>query len=237
MTLYIGVCEDDEIHRRILINFIKKILNLKEIEFNLVEFSSGEQLLENYPNRLDILFLDIQMGALTGIETAKQIIEIDKKVEIIFTTAVNDYIQEGYEVRAYRYLIKPLVYEDIKNHLNKCILSIKDKETNFLIISNKNSLIKIDLNSVLYIETHNRELIVFEIDKSYRVKISMRKIEKLLEGKNFFRCYSGFMVNLKMVNSLEKNIVYVNNIPVPVSKNRVKGLKNELINLLGAIVC
>ena len=122
MTLYIGVCEDDEIHRRILINFIEKFIKSKEIDFDLLEFSSGEQLLENYPNRLDILFLDIQ------------------------------------------------------NHLNKCILSLEDKETNYLIITNKNSLIKIDLNSVLYIETDNRELIVFEIDKSYRIKVSMRKI-------------------------------------------------------------
>jgi len=177
------------------------------------------------------------MDKLTGMDTAKKIRDFDKRVEILFTTSISDYVHEGYEVRAYRYLMKPLTYEVVQKHLKECISNIIEKETNFLIINNKNNLMKINLDSVLYIETKKKDLTIYEKDKSYRVKMSMRKIEKLLNGKKFFRCHNSFLVNLKMVESLDKNIVYINETPISVSKHRVQGLKKELTSLLGAIVC
>ncbi|HSQ87259.1 LytTR family DNA-binding domain-containing protein [Romboutsia sp.] len=237
MILHIGICEDNLIHRTILINHIEEVLKLEKVSFKLYEFKSGEELLEKYTRSLDILFLDIHMEKLTGMDTARKIREFDKRVEILFTTSISDYVHEGYEVRAYRYLIKPIIYEVVQKHLKECIFNIIEKETNFLIINGKSNLIKINLDSVLYIETKERDLIIHEIDKSYKVKMSMRKIEKLLEGKHFFRCHNSFLVNLKMIESLDKNIVYINKASIPVSKYRVKGLKKELTSLLGAIVC
>jgi DNA-binding LytR/AlgR family response regulator len=237
MNLNIGICEDDLIHIDILSKHIEETLKLKELSFEIYKFKSGEELLKNYPNKLDILFLDIQMKVLTGMDTARKLREFDKNVEIIFTTSVSDYVYEGYEVRAYRYLLKPLRYEVIEKHLIECISNILDKEKNYLVINNKNNLTKIMLEDVLYIETQGRELLIHKKDNLYMVKMSMRKIEKLLEGKKFFRCHNSFIVNLDKVECIDKNIVYINKVQIPVSKHRIQSLKKELTNLLGAIIC
>lgn len=237
MALHIGVCEDNLIHRTILIDFMKAFLTENELSFELYEFKSGEELLEKYPSNLDILFLDIQMDKLTGMDTAKKLRVFDNRVEILFTTSISDYVHEGYEVSAYRYLMKPLTYEVIQKHLKECISNIMEKETNFLVINNKNTLIKINLDLVLYIETESRELLIHKIDKSHRIKMSMKKLDKLLNNKFFFRCHNSFLVNLKMVEILDKNTVYINSVPIPVSKYKVQSLKKELTSLLGAIIC
>lgn len=208
MGLHSGICEDDLIHIKILKNHIKEVIKSKNLPFEIYEFKSGEELIKNYPKYLDILFLDIQMEGLTGMDTARRIREFDNNVEILFTTS-----------------------------LNECILNILEKSKNFLIINNKNKLIKIMLEDVLYMETEGRELVIHKINDAYKVKMSMRKLEKLLQGKKFFRCHNSFMVNLDKIECIDKNIVYINKAQIPVSKHRIQSLKKELTNILGAIIC
>ena len=89
----LGLCEDNCLHR----NFLKRYIEDFFIEFKnyeVLEFVSGEDLLSNYPNNLDLLFLDIQMSDLNGMDAARKIREFDSNVEIIFTTAVLDYVCE-----------------------------------------------------------------------------------------------------------------------------------------------
>ena len=234
----IVLCEDQIQHQKTIEKFLKEILGENNIEYNLRIYKSGEELLKDYPKNVDIFILDIQMEKINGMDVARKIREIDKnKPEIIFTTSLVEYIQEGYEVRAYRYLLKPLTYEIIERHLNECILNILEKSKNFLIINNKNKLIKIMLDDVLYMETEGRELVIHKINDAYKVKMSMRKLEKLLQGKKFFRCHNSFMVNLDKIECIDKNIVYINKAQIPVSKHRIQSLKKELTNILGAIIC
>lgn len=102
IMLNIVICEDDLPQRLLLYNYLDKILNDICLDYDILEFSSAEELLTNYPRKLDILFLDIQMGDLSGMDVARKIRNFDSRVEIIFTTAIAEYIYEGYEVRAYR---------------------------------------------------------------------------------------------------------------------------------------
>lgn len=125
---YIVICEDDDVQKKLLATYLQQIFNKLGMEYSLIEFSSGEELLNNYPDKIDILFLDIQMDKLTGIDAARKIREFDRNVEIVFTTAILDYIHEGYEVKAYRYLLKPLEYECILKHTKTCIEELVNKK-------------------------------------------------------------------------------------------------------------
>ncbi|GAA3649556.1 LytR/AlgR family response regulator transcription factor [Asaccharospora irregularis] len=237
MLLHIGICEDDLLQREFLVNSVKKFLKLKDISFNIYEFSSGEELLEKYPETLDILFLDIQMDKLTGMEASRQIRKFDNKVEILFITAVSEYVQKGYEVRAYRYLLKPISYETLSEHLDSCVSGIISKIENVLFVDNKGYMIKLDLNSILYIETDKREITIYEENKSYNLKIGINDIEKQLKNKRFFRCHNSFLINITKIQSLIKNVAYIDDIQIPVSKYRVKDLKRELASYLGEVIC
>lgn len=235
----IAVCEDDKIQRENMKEYLYKILSENNTKHEIIEFESGEELLSKYPQNIDILLLDIQMGELNGMETARKIRIFDNKVEIIFTTAVLEYIQEGYEVRAYRYLIKPIKFNEFEKQINSCITDIINRKNNYLVISQKNNLNRIEISSILFIETKigKRELIVYTKDGIQYVKTTMNKIEKELEKHNFVRCHSGYMVNLCEIEALNQGMVIIKDNQIPVSKRKIKEVKEKLTNVLGDIVC
>ncbi len=94
-TVVLGICEDNTLHRRLLFDYLSKCFNALSINYDIFEFSSRKELLNKYPNNIDLLFLDIQMSDLNGMDTARKIREFDNNVEIIFTTSLLDYACEG----------------------------------------------------------------------------------------------------------------------------------------------
>ena len=206
-NIFIGVCEDNSLHINLVKGYIDDFFN-EFHNYEVLEFVSGEDLLSNYPNNIDLLFLDIQMNGLNGMDVARRIREFDNNVEIIFTTSVLDYVCEGYEVNAYRYMLKPIEYNIFKNNMD----------------------------DILYIETSKRQLIIHTINGHEIIKMSIRKLEKLL-NKDFFRCHNSFIVNLEKINKIDVSDIYINNATIPISKHRRKQLKARLIEVLGDKLC
>ncbi|MFR8870202.1 LytR/AlgR family response regulator transcription factor [Paraclostridium sordellii] len=236
MNLSIVICEDDLNQMNLLVYYLNEIFKNKVLGYTILQFSSGEELLRNYPDRVDILFLDIQMAKLTGIETARKIREFDSTVEIVFTTALLDYIHEGYEVRAYRYLLKPLNYANLLKHTNSCIEDILDKNDT-IVIKDRRKTIVLLIDKILYIEVLKKELTIYTEEESYTVKMSMKSIENNLLKKAFFRCHKSFLINLRRVSSFKENAVIIRCNEIPVSRYRYKNFKIELANILGDILC
>ena len=172
-----------------------------------------------------------------------------------------DYVCEGYEVNAYRYMLKPIEYNIFKNNMGKCIENIIKKKNDFLTINDKSKLIKIKFDDILYIETSKRQLIIHTINGHEIIKMSIRKLEKLL-NKDFFRCHNSFIVNLEKINKIDVSDIleqgeirkyskdtivfydkedvsdiYINNATIPISKHRRKQLKARLIEVLGDKLC
>ena len=235
---YIVLCEDDILHRELLARYLEQIFKDLGLEYKLTEFSSGEDLLSNYPDKLDILFLDIQMDKLTGMDTARKIREFDNSIEIVFTTAILDYIHEGYEVRAYRYLLKPLEYECILKNTKACINDLIDKKSTIAIKDRLQTAI-IHISDILYIEVLRKEITIYTKEDKYLFKTSMKSIEDTLVKKNFFRCHKSYLINLKKVNLLreKENLVIIDCFEIPVSRYKLKALKIKLAHILGDLLC
>lgn len=235
---YIVICEDDTLQTELLSGYLAQIFKDLELEYKLIEFSSGEELLSNYPDIVDILFLDIQMDKLTGMDTARKIREFDSNVEIVFTTAIIDYIHEGYEVRAYRYLLKPLKYECILKHTKACINDLIDKKDTIVVKDRLQTAI-IQINDILYVEVLRKEITVYTKQDKYLFKTSMKSVECNLVKKNFFRCHKSYLINLKQVSSLreKENVVIIDSSEIPVSRYKLKSLKIKLTHILGDTLC
>lgn len=235
--LNIALCEDNSLQRENLKADLEKILNKKGILYTIYSFETGKKLLEKYPEKLDILFLDIQMDELNGMETAKKVREYDNRVEIIFLTAVWDYIQKGYEVRAFRYLIKPLKFDNLKEEVHACVESVMEKRDTFITVKDKNKVLKIKTEDILFFETFNRKVIIHTLVEEYEIKISMNKLEKELINLGFFRCHTSYIVNISKVEELQKDSLIIKSIVIPVSKHRIKNLKLKLTSVLGDLIC
>ncbi|MEG1410980.1 MAG: LytTR family DNA-binding domain-containing protein [Terrisporobacter sp.] len=233
----IGIC-DDELHYRVNIkDILNGILSQKFINYNIYEFSSGEELLKNYPKDLDILIMDIQMKIMNGMDAARKIREFDQNLEIIFMTSFTEFMQEGYEVKAYRYVIKPINERKILKNVLHCINEIMKKRNNYLTINVKNYIDRIKIDYITYIETARPNILIYTNENMYTTKMSISKIEKILSKYGFFRCHNSYIVNLNLVESMNGNTVIVDGKHIPISKYRVKDLKLAITNILGDIVC
>ncbi|HDN2428193.1 TPA: response regulator transcription factor, partial [Clostridioides difficile] len=214
----IVICEDDITQIAFLRECILKSLEGISSQIELFEFNSGEELLETNLEGIDIFFLDIKMLQLTGMDVAKIIRETNDTSEIIFITSIVDYIQEGYKVRAYRYLLKPIDFGDLNESILSCISDIIKKRENFMLIENKGIINKILINSIMYIEVRKKVLTIHTKNDTYYTKNSMDKIELELEKYNFFRCHKSYLINLEYIQFICKNTVVINDEDVPVSK-------------------
>ena len=233
----IGICED-ELHYRVNIkDMLGDILSTYSINYKIYEFSSGEELLSNYPKDLDILIMDIQMKIINGMDTARKIREFDQNLEIIFMTSFSEFMQEGYEVKAYRYILKPISERKISRNILHCINEIMKKKNNYLTINVKNYVDRIKIDSIVYIETDRPNILIYTNDNKYTTKMSISKIDKILREHGFFRCHNSYIVNLKLVESMNSNTLKIGEKYIPISKYRVKELKLALTNILGDILC
>ncbi|VIF94599.1 two-component signal transduction response regulator, LytTR family [Clostridioides difficile] len=233
----IVICEDDITQITFLRECILKSLEGISSQIELFEFNSGEELLESNLESIDIFFLDIKMLKLTGMDVAKIIRETNDTSEIIFITSIVDYIQEGYKVRAYRYLLKPIDFGDLNESILSCISDIIKRRENFMLIENKGIINKILINSIMYIEVRKKVLTIHTKNDTYYTKNSMDKIELELEKYNFFRCHKSYLINLKYIQFICKNAVVINNEDIPVSKYRISDLKTKLTHILGDVLC
>jgi DNA-binding LytR/AlgR family response regulator len=231
--LKIALCEDEQLQRETIKNYIYEMFKEKEKEYELIEFDSGEALLGNYPKNLDILFLDIQMGSINGMDTARKVREFDNSVEIIFITGLWEYVQEGYEVRAYRYLIKPIDFDKFEKQFGQCIKEIEKQNKDEILAVYKGETNKIELNSIIYIETEGRNTIIHTINNSYKANIGINKLERELIEKSFVRCHNSFIINLQHVTKISHNSVSLNGNEVLVSRHKMKELKTRFTNFLG----
>ncbi|CEP48114.1 LytR/AlgR family response regulator transcription factor [Paraclostridium sordellii] len=176
------------------------------------------------------------MDGLNGMEVARKIRQIDKKeVEIIFTTSLIEYIQEGYEVRAYRYLLKPIKLEDLKKHIILCIEELTKNKESYIAVNEKNNTCKVKISEITYIEIQKREMTIHTINEDYTINSSMSKLENELSKYNFYRCHKSFMVNIDFIKNIKQYIAILDNKEeVPISRYRFKETKYRFLSYLGS---
>ncbi|NJJ37470.1 response regulator transcription factor [Clostridioides difficile] len=234
----IAVCEDEKEAQLLIVDYIENILKNISIEYEIKKYLSGEELLENNLKDIDILFLDIKMEKLNGMDTARMIRKMGSEMEIIFITSLIDYVQEGYEVRAYRYLLKPIEFEELKKHMLTCIKDIETNKDSYIIIKDKSNTYKIYLNEIKYIEVQKKEMLIHTINKNFYIRYSLNKIEKELNLSRFIRCHKSFIVNLSHVENIKYNIAILESgEEVPISRYRYKEVKEKFLRFLGDTIC
>ena len=224
MIVRIGICDDEARVRLKTRQLVEKYLKMYELTYEIYEFSSGEELLASYPQSLDVLLLDITMGQLNGIETAKEIRSFDSTVDIM---------QEGYVVRAYRYLLKPLDDKKVLKHVMSCIEERLLRQDAHLLIQNRGVFYRIDIPSILYIETKKPGVLIHTSNRTYEIRMSLSELERRLSGYPFFRSHKSYFIHLVHVDRLLSNAVRIQQEEVPVSKHRIRDLKLSMLKLLG----
>ncbi|EQK43185.1 response regulator [[Clostridium] bifermentans ATCC 638] len=233
----IAICEDEKEQQELLEGYINEAFKSLSLQYKLDIFSSGEELLENYSKDFDIVLLDIQLGEINGMDTARKIRLLDNKVEIIFITSLIEYALEGYEVRAYRYLVKPVKYEKLKANIINCIKEV-DIKNKYIIVKEQGNQIKLDVNEITYIEVQKENITIHTLTKTYKTKGTMSNLENDIDCSRFFRCHKSFLVNLDHVKSIKQYLAILETSEeVPVSRYRFKETKEKFFELIEEKLC
>jgi len=221
MTIKCLAIDDEPLALKQIGNYIKKtpfleLVALRNGGFDALEFISS--------NQVDLIFVDINMPDLNGMDFVKSLKE---KPYIIFTTAYTEYAVEGFKVDAIDYLLKPVGYNDFLKAVNKVktLVDLKTHQTvkvntspDHLFVKSEYKLMRIELSEIKYIESmHEYVRIHLVKDKPVMTLVSMKSIEEQLPSEKFMRVHRSFIVNLERIKVIERNrIVFDNSVYIPV---------------------
>ncbi len=204
MSVYrIAVCDDDDIMRENLCSLCSDILTDDSIEYRIEPFRSAcelEKRLDIESGPFDLLILDIQMDGMTGMELARSLREKGNRVSIIFVTACENYLGEGYGVQPIHFLLKPVKREALASAIHTDLKLNYIPKTVIVHIGNK--LVHLVLSDVQYIESYNHSIVIHQSTGNSTYYFSLSDFEKQLPMGQFARCHNSYLVNLEEVREI-----------------------------------
>ena len=232
MKYKIAICDDSDVDRQYVLNMVNHWASSANHMLHTDTFTSAENFLFHYADEsdYDILLLDIEMGAMNGVDLAKTIRKINDTVQIVFITGFPDFIAEGYEVSALHYLMKPVSEEKLRTVLDKAISNLKKAEKRLCITFDRQTDY-IPLSQITYIEAQKQYVMIYTDGKAYRMKSSLADAEKQLD-EYFFKCQRSFIVNLRYVKRINGDCVVLKNDEViPISRGMAETIGKKIIRL------
>lgn len=217
MTLNCVIIDDEPLALNLLESYVHKtpflILSGK--------YSSAVQAMNELSGKkVDLLFLDIQMPELNGLEYSKM---VDSRTRIVFTTAFNQYAIDGYRVNALDYLLKPISYVDFLQAANKALqwfdLLQKPEEIESIFVKSDYKLVQVELKKILYIEGLKDYIKIYTDDQPKPILslMSMKAMEEILPSTRFMRVHRSFIVQKEKIRIVDRGRIVFNKTYIVVS--------------------
>ncbi len=201
----IAVADDEEKALDEIESAINRFAYSYDISVKIYKFSDGDALIHS-SQKFDLLFLDIEMKILNGIETAKMIRESDMSVPIVYITNYSKYWRNAYKVHAFDFISKPFETADIFRVMNDFITSVKASQSETISLFTDKGLIMQRLDEICYLIVKNKKsVLVGTIYSEYIVKEYLSGIQKKLTGDQFYLVHKSCIVNMKYVQNVSKD--------------------------------
>lgn len=223
--MQIVVCEDEQQYQKSIGDKINRWQqNSGYVAIKTLFFSSSEDFLEHWEKGLtvDVIFLDILFGQeMGGMSVAKRIRAADQSVPIVFITNSEAYVKEGYEVRAFRYLNKPVCFDDIAQCLDVAYKQYTISYNEYLILSATGQRIALRYEDVLFLEAQSPYTLIYAYGKKEAIRIRNRFSELIpkLPEEQFVMCHRSYIVNITHVRRIKrKELTLSNDMVLPISR-------------------
>lgn len=235
-TIHCIIVDDEPIAREILENHLNKIEAIKII-------ASCKNAMEAFnvinSNRIDVIFLDINMPEISGLSFAKS---INKNIQIIFTTAYREYAVDGFDLKAVDYLLKPISFERLLQAVNKFLnenisvhAELKEELTSvksdFIFVRSDRKMVKINFSDINYIESLGDYLKIHLQNKTIVTRETISNMEAKLPKNYFIRVHRSFILSIAKIESFTNEFVEVNKKAIPISRSYKKDVLQRLENM------
>ena len=203
----IAVCDDDSQIRDLMSSYLSSYDSFIHVDF----YSSGEELLDAEIS-YDILFLDIDMKGITGIDTARKLRAVDKRVKIIYITAYDDFRDYAFGVHAFGYLVKPFDKNDILNILKEAQdYSLKEQLGPKIRFQAEQGILDLEISEIYYLEYVNRKVHLITQNGIFTLRGPISDFAAQLVEMGFSVPHKSFVVNLSHIRSLKGYDIFLDN--------------------------
>lgn len=220
--LSIGICDDNQENRLSLRWLLENILESRKTEHQIYEFSSGETLLawmERHQNEIELLFLDIEMGKVNGMETAKQLRENWEALQIVFVTGFPDYVFDGYEVDALGYLLKPAKREQLEAIIERVMVKRCRDSKQVYSCHNGDVWYRIPHKEILYFESDRRKVNCVTSKRTYSFYGKLDDVEQELSKSGFVRIHQRYLVKTDAIEQICGSEMQIESHTLPISRS------------------
>jgi len=227
----VAICEDEKVFSDQLVEYINEWGSINSIFVEIFVYNSAEEFLfiwsEN--ENFEVLFLDIKMKTMTGIELAKMMRKTNKNIQIIFTTNMKEYVFAGYAVSAMQYLLKPIAKKDCFICLNKVNEINNNKK--YYIFNDLGKTVKMLITDIICFELSSHIATMYTLGEKYTSRKTIAQILEEVNDEAFIRCHKSYIINIAHVDSVSrKSVMMSNNMEIPVSKNVIDDLNDKFIS-------
>ncbi len=224
----IAICDDEVAVSEVTKSLLQQWAIHQSISLSVHCYENGDDLiLAQKSECFDLIFLDVLMPLLNGIDTAKELRRQNQNVPIIFLTSSKEFAFDSYEVKALQYLLKPVSPNQLWSIMDDFIALIKNQKEIF-VARTSDGFCKIALEDTNYLEAQNKSVLVFSHNgTSIEIRELFSRCEEIFTlEQGFFRCHRSYIINLNFVNQFTKNsVTMTNGVTLPISRNRSLAFK------------
>lgn len=180
-----------------------------DTKITFAEFFNGADIASDYQSCYDIVFLDVALPLLGGLPAAKQIRSLDKYAVIILTADSKEYAMDGYTVGALGYLLKPVTFSDVSQIMHRASEKVFGRKTSYMFVPTEKGVKRLSTCQILYIESYSHKMKLKTATEEFMISGVMKELESSLSDKCFFRIAKSYLINLRYVDAVEGDRVFI----------------------------
>lgn len=228
--LNIAIVDDNQDDRTRLSTYVSEYLNSIGEKFTLSLYERGLNFLDDFKKLFNVVFLDIEMPVMNGLEVSKKLRELDANVSIIFVTNFGSLAINGYDVQALDFLVKPVKSLDVKECLKKVMANQKSEDGNKkIVVRIKHGYKALMASEIVYIEVRKHDLFFHCLNETCNSRGVLKDLENELNGLSFVKCSNCYLINLHYVDSLVGDQVLLPHQSLPISRAKKQEFKERFL--------
>lgn len=215
--------------------YLKRYFDGAKEEYVCDVYFDGIDLVSDNRAIYDVVFLDIDMKLLNGVDAAKKLRETDKNVVIVFVTNLAQYAIKGYEVRAFDFIVKPLSYPAFSLKMKRIVSMASHRKGRKISIKcdGGERTVVLCTGDVLFVEVCDHDIVFHTEDGEYHTYGSLCDYEKYFDGQNFFRCHKSYLINVDYITAITGSDVVLGKHTIPLSRLKKKKLLSVISEYTG----
>ena len=229
------IVEDEVVYLDVLKDMLSSYEKEKEVALNITAYRDIETFLAEYRKCYDIVFMDIELPGMNGMDGARRLREADSSVVLIFVTNMAQFAVQGYEVNALDYILKPVTYKNFSVKLDRALGCINKNEDKYIVVNGKSGITKMNTVDIVYIEVRGHHL-NFHLSGGREVDVCgvLGKLYDELKEYGYAQCNNCFLLNMKYINEIKAlSVIMTDGTELQISKRKRKDFLDEFACYVG----